>query len=151
MSIAMSDGATGFAPPPVPFSATPEQADSAVTVVPDAVAVGLAELFRLLAEESRLRILFLLQQQELHVRTLCRLLGQSQPAVSHHLALLRTAGLIDLRRDGKHNYYRILPQRFESLLAQMFRLSADGPHEIRFEEHVLSYSRRNSRAAGDTQ
>jgi DNA-binding transcriptional ArsR family regulator len=34
-------------------------------------------------------------------------LNQSQPAVSHHLTQLRSAGLIDYRRDGKFNYYRL--------------------------------------------
>jgi DNA-binding transcriptional ArsR family regulator len=32
--------------------------------------------------------------------------------VSHHLALMRTAGFIEMRRDGKHNFYRIQPSRF---------------------------------------
>jgi DNA-binding transcriptional ArsR family regulator len=36
----------------------------------------------------------------MHVRALCEILHQSQPAVSHHLALLRMAGLIDRRRVG---------------------------------------------------
>ena len=73
--------------------------------LPDQVTTSLVELFKLLADETRLRILFLLQQRnELNVRSLCRLLSQSQPAVSHHLALLRAAGLIKMRRDGKHNF-----------------------------------------------
>jgi len=46
---------------------------------------------------------------------LCDYLGQSQPAVSHHLALLRRAQMIDCRRDGKHNFYYVLPEQFASL------------------------------------
>src|SRR5947199_9117540 len=69
----------------------------------------LVQLFKLLADETRLRIIYyLMQQNELNVRTFCRLLRQSQPAVSHHLALLRAAGVIDCRRDGKHNFYRLI-------------------------------------------
>jgi ArsR family transcriptional regulator, arsenate/arsenite/antimonite-responsive transcriptional repressor len=65
---------------------------------------GLAQVFRLLADESRLKILMALAQDgELHVTALCDLLGQTQPAVSHHLTLLRMVGLVSYRRDGKHN------------------------------------------------
>ena len=52
----------------------------------------LAQVFKLLSDETRLRILFYLALSpdgELHVTDLCNRLGQSQPAVSHHLALLR--------------------------------------------------------------
>ena len=57
----------------------------------------LAQVFKLLSDETRLRILFYLALSpdgELHVTDLCRRLGQSQPAVSHHLALLRVSGLM---------------------------------------------------------
>lgn len=96
-------------------------------------------MFKLLADETRLRILFyLLQRQELHVRALCDLLGQSQPAVSHHLALLRAADLIELRRAGKHNYYRVRQERFESLLDAMFVSVPQPERWLRFEEYVLN-------------
>ncbi len=53
----------------------------------------LAQVFKLLSDETRLRILFYLaQNNELHVTDLCNRLGQSQPAVSHHLALLARFG-----------------------------------------------------------
>src|SRR5690349_4050909 len=71
-------------------------------VVPELLVKDLAQLAKLLADETRLKILsYLTQRDELHVRALCDLLGESQPAVSHHLALLRVAGLIQRRREGK--------------------------------------------------
>lgn len=77
------------------------------------VATDLVSLFKLLSDETRLQILFYLSQsRELNVGTLCNMLNQSQPAVSHHLALMRVAGLIDMRREGKHNFYRIEPSKF---------------------------------------
>ena len=86
------------------------------TLAADA-AKDLARLFKLLADATRLRIIgFLLEEEEFHVRALCELLGQSQPAVSHHLSLLRSAGLIDSRRQGKHNFYRLLPDGFQEVL-----------------------------------
>jgi DNA-binding transcriptional ArsR family regulator len=81
------------------------------------VVKDLAQLFKLLADETRLRILDLLgARKELCVRDLWERLGQSQPAVSHHLGLLRMAGLVDTRHEGKHIYYRIDRERFEQLM-----------------------------------
>ena len=62
-----------------------------------------------------------------------------KPAVSHHLALMRAAELIELRREGKHNFYRLVPQRFEQSLDLLF---ANIPHDerrIRFEKYLLSF------------
>ncbi len=95
--------------------------------VSDGTIEDLAHVFKLLSDETRLRILFqLLHSKELHVRALCQALGQSQPAVSHHLALLWRAGLVQRRREGKHNYYRLEPQRFEKLLEAFLSTLGNG-------------------------
>ena len=102
----------------------------------------LVQLFKLLADETRLRILYyLMQQEELNVRTLCRLLGQSQPAVSHHLALLRVAGLLECRRDGKHNFYHVVPKRCQAYLDVVFGVSGEQCRKVRVEDAVLTYGR----------
>ena len=93
----------------------------------------LAASFKLLADETRLRVLSLLVQHgELNVRTLCEQLDQSQPAVSHHLALLRHAGMIRARRDGKHNFYRCIPEKLESVIDFTWRdvMSPDNDDEF---------------------
>src|SRR6266516_8042712 len=78
----------------------------------DATARDLVQLFKLLADETRLRIMhYLMQISEMNVRTFVGLLGQTQPAVSHHLALLREAGMIECRRSGKHNFYHLVRTR----------------------------------------
>jgi DNA-binding transcriptional ArsR family regulator len=65
-----------------------------------------ADLLKQVSDPTRLQILLLLNEKERNVSELCTELGtQSQPAVSHHLALLRHGRLIEPRRDGKHNYY----------------------------------------------
>jgi len=104
------------------------------------VAQDLVRQFKLLADETRLRILcYLIQNDELHVRALCDLLGQSQPAVSHHLALLRVAGLIESRRAGKHNFYRLSPHRFQEILDLAFAHIPPEERRFRIENYVLSY------------
>ena len=66
----------------------------------------LAEVFRQLSDGTRLRIFWILSHGEVCVANLSALLGMSSPAVSHHLRLLKDAGLITSRRDGKEVYYR---------------------------------------------
>src|SRR5262245_62096518 len=80
-------------------------------IIPGDTTIGeLVQLFKLLADDTRLRILSFLQQtEELNVREFCRLLRQRQPSVSHHLALLRSSGILEMRREGKHNFYRLNP------------------------------------------
>lgn len=116
--------------------------------VPELATLGegtgkdLVQLFKLLADETRLKILyFLMQQDELNVRTLCKLLRQSQPAVSHHLALLRVAGIIECRRDGKHNFYHLVPKRCQAYLDTIFGPGGDQPRKIRVEDAVVTYTR----------
>jgi len=109
--------------------------------MPGQIARELVQLFKLLSDETRLRILhYLVQEDELHVRGLCELLSQSQPAVSHHLALLRDAGLIGSRRQGKHNYYRLLPERIQEILDAGFADVPKQDRRLRFEDYVLAYS-----------
>jgi ArsR family transcriptional regulator len=99
----------------------------------------LTELFKSLADEHRVKILFMLAERgEMSVTAIGSELDQSQPAVSHHLAQLKSAGLIEFRRDGKFNYYAISPTGFASLLDRLFphgtpaRLSLGGV-EIHFK------------------
>jgi ArsR family transcriptional regulator len=101
----------------------------------------LVQVFKLLSDETRLRILmYLLRENELHVTALCDKLGQSQPAVSHHLALLRVAGLIEARRDGKHNFYSIRKKHFHRIMAELFqKIGEAGRDELRFDEFVLTH------------
>lgn len=67
----------------------------------------LARLFRLLGDETRLRLLLLLnERRERNVSELAHALGRSQPAVSAHLRLLRQAGLVEPRRNGQDVIYR---------------------------------------------
>jgi ArsR family transcriptional regulator, arsenate/arsenite/antimonite-responsive transcriptional repressor len=111
--------------------------------VSDRTIEGFTEIFKLLADKSRLKILLALAQEgEMHVSGLCRLLQQSQPAVSHHLTLLRMRNLVGYRRDGKHNFYRIDSALISDLLEQFFTDSGNGLKLLQFEEFSLAYKKK---------
>lgn len=115
------------------LSSFPEIADQSVR--------DLAQVFKLLSDETRLRILlYLAQSGELHVTDLCNRLNQSQPAVSHHLALLRVSGLIESRREGKHNFYSVRKEHFGDLLVELFSTTGEIPKKILFQKFALSYN-----------
>jgi DNA-binding transcriptional ArsR family regulator len=64
-------------------------------------------LLKHVSDPTRLQVIMILAQGERHVGALCSQLSQSQPAVSHHLALLRHGGIIAPRRQGKNNFYSL--------------------------------------------
>ena len=116
-----------------------------INQLPGQLQRDLVQMFKLLSDETRLRVLmYLYRENELHVSALCERLQQSQPAVSHHLALLREAGLIGCRRDGKHNFYSIRQTHFHRVVAQLFQNIADpGKSEFRFDEFTVTPRRKN--------
>ena len=65
-----------------------------------------SDLFKLLCDRSRVRIFWLLCHCEECVLNIAALVNMSSPAVSHHLKLLKSSGLIVSRREGKEMYYR---------------------------------------------
>jgi ArsR family transcriptional regulator len=108
--------------------------------VSDETIARLAGVFKMLADESRMKILLALAQDgEVHVSALCDMLDQSQPAVSHHLTLLRLIGLVSFRRDGKNNFYRLESGNIRDLLEQLFSDCGNNTKQIRFPDFALAY------------
>ncbi len=70
---------------------------------------GASALYRLLGDETRLRLLRVLAQERLNVTELTGVLGLAQSGVSRHLGLLKDAGLVAEERDGGFTYYRLPP------------------------------------------
>jgi DNA-binding transcriptional ArsR family regulator len=86
----------------------PEKVDRARTrMVSEGTAERLAELFKVLADPTRVRILSALQHGELCVCDLAAAISASQSAVSHQLRLLRVARLVKVRREGKMAFYSL--------------------------------------------
>jgi DNA-binding transcriptional ArsR family regulator len=89
-------------------SSRSSKASASAASRPTAEIRRVAELLKQVSDPTRLQVLMLLSEKERNVTELCADLGtQSQPAVSHHLALLRHGRLIEPRRSGKHNFYAL--------------------------------------------
>ena len=89
--------------------------------------VQVAEIFKQISDGSRLRILLLLCHCEECVSNIAASVDMSDPAVSHHLKLLRKSGLIESRRDGKEVYYKLAEteqaQLVHHICEEMFQIT----------------------------
>lgn len=111
--------------------------------VPDKLIGSLSDVFKLLADKSRLKIVLALAQEgQMHVSALCKLLGQSQPAVSHHLTLMRMVGLVGYDRSGKHNFYYLASDHLRSLFEDFFRHMGNVDRSLEFDDFALTFSPR---------
>lgn len=86
----------------------------------DEVLCDLADLFRLFADTTRVKILYLLFESELCVCAIAELLGMTQSAISHQLRILKDANLVANRRDGKTIYYFLADDHVRSMILQGF-------------------------------
>jgi ArsR family transcriptional regulator, arsenate/arsenite/antimonite-responsive transcriptional repressor len=84
----------------------------------DAQAVGLAAMFKALGDPVRLRLLSLIASHPGGEACVCEIsttFDVSQPTISHHLKLLRSAGLLDCERRGTWVYYWVIPSALQQL------------------------------------
>ncbi|MGG2465640.1 ArsR/SmtB family transcription factor [Streptomyces sp. RGM 3693] len=98
-------------------------------------AVELAKVFKALGDPVRLRLLSMIASRaggEVCVCDLTPAFDLSQPTISHHLKLLRQAGLIDCERRGTWVYYWLLPEMTDRLAGILTR-PAGGPLPVRTE------------------
>ena len=77
---------------------------------------SLAEMFKVFADETRLRIICSLLNEELCVCDLCELLNLNQSTVSHQLQTLRTSKLVKYRKEGKQVYYTLEDEHIDAIL-----------------------------------
>ena len=71
-------------------------------------AFDMERFFQALGDNTRLRLLNLMGDREICVCYFVEILGQGQPKISRHLAYLRSAGIVQARREGKWMHYRIV-------------------------------------------
>jgi ArsR family transcriptional regulator, arsenate/arsenite/antimonite-responsive transcriptional repressor len=89
-----------------------------VPVMPAAAAADLAAVFKALSDPTRVSIVNRLAgATEVCVCDLTAAFDLAQPTISHHLRLLRDAGLVEAERRGTWAYYRLVPEAIERLQA----------------------------------
>ena len=107
------------------FHADPARVAAVRQSLPDAETVeSLGEIFKALGDPVRLRLLSMVASRaggEVCVCDLTPAFDLSQPTISHHLKLLKQAGLIDSERRGTWVYYRLLPQTTDRLASVLTR------------------------------
>lgn len=84
-----------------------------------------ADSMRLLADPTRIKILWALLQGETSVACLADLVGAAPTAVSQHLAKLRLAGLVEGRREGTYVYYTAESAHVRALLSEALGQAAN--------------------------
>ena len=77
----------------------------------------LAEFFKVFGDPTRLKILFLLEQGERGVNSICEELGMQQSTISQQLKLLRARRLVRYRKDGRNVLYRLNDEHIHAILA----------------------------------
>jgi DNA-binding transcriptional ArsR family regulator len=96
-----------------------------------------ADIFRALGDPTRRAVYERLSGGELSVSALKAGFDISQPAVSQHLATLKSAGLVGERREGRNVYYRIEPEGLAPLLGWLERYRGFWPERIERLKDVL--------------
>ncbi|MDF1685193.1 MAG: ArsR family transcriptional regulator [Parvibaculaceae bacterium] len=79
----------------------------------------LAEMFKMLGDPSRLRILLTIMDAPIHVGDIAQRTGLSPSLVSHHLRLLRAARFVKAERHGRHMAYQLHDHHITSILQDM--------------------------------
>ncbi len=79
---------------------------------------SLADFFKVFADSTRIRILYVLLCSETCVCDIAQLLGMPQPAISHQLRILKQMNLVRARRDGKTIFYSLADDHIASILSQ---------------------------------
>ena len=100
----------------------PDESDHAVAQV--------ADLFHLLGDPTRLRIVLACLAQPTAVGDIAAALALSSSLVSHHLRLLRAARIVKAERQGKQVFYSAADAHISTLLANMFEHIAETPNGI---------------------
>ncbi|HBH60632.1 MAG TPA: hypothetical protein DDX85_02585 [Nitrospiraceae bacterium] len=98
----------------------------------------IVEIFKLMTDEQRIRILMLLMIKELSVCQLMGIIGASQPHISRNLSLLNKGGFLKERRDGKLRFYSIRKDLSADRKALVDLLTAHLISDERYKEDLVT-------------
>ncbi|HEX3110470.1 MAG TPA: metalloregulator ArsR/SmtB family transcription factor [Thermoanaerobaculia bacterium] len=110
----------------------------------------LVRILQALGDPTRLRLLNLLRGGEICVCYFVEILGEPQPKVSRHLAYLRRAGLVDVRREGKWMHYKLAATPHQPVMDAILDAVADD-RQMRRDRLALERACCASRLPGTLQ
>jgi len=96
------------------------------------------EIFKLMTDEQRIRILMLLMIKELSVCQLMGIIGASQPHISRNLSLLNKGGFLKERRDGKLRFYSVRKDLSDDRKALVDLLTAHLISDARYKDDLVT-------------
>lgn len=102
------------------------------------------EFCRVLADETRQRILELLRQREMCVGEIAAVFAVSQPTISHHLSILRQFGLVTRRKEGQQIYYTLNRDRVAECCGRLVARFDVGAETYPGEHGALSGRKKRS-------
>ena len=105
---------------------------------------------RLLADSTRLRLLLLLEREELTVAELSAITQLAQPRVSTHLAKLKEAGLVADRREGVYVYYRMSTTIRDSSLEALWKVLRNSSTDPLVQQDILRIPQILNKRSGGT-
>lgn len=114
---------------------------------------SIVKILRVVADPTRLRILLLLKGEELSVAELQEILVMGQSTISTHLSQLKQAGLVEDRRTGKNNLYRLTPadgSPLDQILAEAEREIPEAAQDQAERKRVLGKRQDKMRAFFDS-
>ena len=82
------------------------------------IATLIAETLSALSDPTRIRVIGLLAESEMCVGDLSLVLGMTQPAISHHLRILRNLKIVATRKAGRHVFYTLADQHIHDIFTQ---------------------------------
>jgi len=103
----------------------------------------IVNIFKALSDDTRLRVVKLLQERELCVCELMQVLDMSQPRISRHMSVLKNAGLVEDRREGKWVHYSL----WKETQGKEIKIFLDSMAVIANNEAVVKADKKNLKKA----
>lgn len=91
----------------------------------------ISKFFTLIGQSARIKILWVIAEEEACVCHLETALEMRQASISQHLMVLRKAGLVSFHRDGRNVYYRLVRPEIVGVLEQAAQLAGNDPESLR--------------------
>jgi len=90
------------------------------------------EILKILSDETRLKVVYLLKEDELCVCELMKVLRMSQSRISNHLRILRNTGIIEVKREGKWMFYSMAKNTLDKALLEIIQNIVDKIDEEKY-------------------